>query len=63
MIKILERGELPHLRVYKTQCSNCKTRFEFTRGDASVSRDPRDGDLLVVKCPLPGCAKECYAGT
>lgn len=60
-MEIIKRGELPGEKVYETSCSHCKTRFRFKRDEARPSRDQRDGTLLIVKCPLPGCGKECYA--
>lgn len=60
MVEIIETGELPELKQYVTRCSHCKTKFRFAAGDTRLSSDPRDGALMVIKCPLRGCEKDCY---
>lgn len=51
-------GVKPGERNYETQCSKCYTRFRFKEAEARVVPDQRDGDAVVVKCPV--CGKECW---
>lgn len=50
-IKIIERGPLER-KSYKTRCVRCRTKFRFDRSDARLVNDQRDGDALVVPCPV-----------
>lgn len=52
MIKIIERGIKPDDKEYRTSCSRCKTVFEFVRSEAEYVSDQRDGDALVIECPV-----------
>lgn len=60
MVEIIKRGELPEKQEFQTTCTNCKTEFKFTRGEASDGSggDQRDAGLLKIPCPL--CKKECF---
>jgi hypothetical protein len=62
-MKIIKAGKLPQNQTYKTSCANCKTEFEFEKGEAEFVSDQRDGDYLKVPCPLPGCGKISYVTT
>jgi hypothetical protein len=57
-MKIIKQGALPQEKVYKATCGNCSTEYEFTRAEARCSADQRDGDILITKCPLPGCGQD-----
>jgi hypothetical protein len=57
---IIERGELPEAKVHEARCTRCKTLFSFKTAEARASNDPRDGALLVIRCPLPGCNNEVW---
>jgi uncharacterized protein with PIN domain len=57
-MKIIKQGELPEEKEYSATCSNCKTEFEFLRKEGKVHFDQRDGNSVVVKCPL--CQKSCW---
>lgn len=59
-MEIIHRGKLPGTRRYKSTCSNCKTVFSFLHCEARLSTDPRDGNCLIVMCPLVGCSKEAW---
>lgn len=60
-MKIIQAGNLPEERTFEARCPSCKTLFEYRRDEARVSRDPRDGDtLLIVRCPLSGCYRDMY---
>lgn len=57
-MKIIQRGVLPKDKVYRTTCVNCKTIFEFSDYEATKMFDQRDGDYLIVVCPV--CEQKCY---
>lgn len=57
-MRIIVQGKLPEEQVYDTTCRNCNTQFEFARKEARFQPDQRDGDCLVIPCPL--CKKELY---
>ena len=50
-MRIIEQGQLPEDKLYATQCSNCRTKFEFTCKDATESMD-RNVTFLKTNCPL-----------
>ncbi len=54
---ILERGETPKEQVYRCRCRHCKTLFEFSKDEADIAVDVRDGDYLAIDCPI--CRKPC----
>lgn len=58
MINIIERGEPPSEKTYTTSCYNCKTKFSFQGKDAKTSFDQREGDYLMINCPV--CHNPCY---
>ena len=58
MVMIVSAGRLPENSTYNATCMNCKTVFTFTRGEALLVDDQRDGDYLQISCPLEGCAKD-----
>jgi len=60
-IEIIKKGALPGEKKYRTTCNNCRTEFTFQAKDARRSSDQRDGDALIVKCPLEGCGKDVWA--
>jgi len=51
-MEIIRRGSLPEDKQYKSTCNNCDTLFSFTRGEARHIDDQRDGDYLVINCPV-----------
>lgn len=57
-IEIIQRGMLPADKVYKSTCRECHSTLQFKRGDARYVSDQRDGDALVVKCPV--CKQEIW---
>ncbi len=52
MVEILERGQVPADRVYVAQCPTCGSRLRFKMSEARYSTDQRDGDAVVVTCPV-----------
>lgn len=60
-MKILVVGKLPAEHQYKITCHNCGTVFEFLRKEAEYVTEQRDGDYLIVTCPLEGCGKQLSA--
>ncbi len=58
-MKIIERGIKPDDAVCKSRCMHCKTLVEFQRSEARYVSDQRDGDALVVACPV--CEREIWA--
>lgn len=49
---ILKKGTLPQDKRYRATCRTCKTEVEFAQIEAERRHDMRDGDALVVKCPV-----------
>lgn len=60
-VKIIEVGKKPEEEYYLHICSNCGTKFSFSRRDASFVTDFRNGDYLVINCPV--CNKRCSHNT
>jgi hypothetical protein len=58
-VKIIKKGEVPEHKTYRVDCHNCKTEFEFLANEATITRDPRDGDFLTIECPLCGVSVHC----
>jgi hypothetical protein len=56
-MEIIKQGQIPSEKEYTVSCSHCHTMFKFKQGEASYQGDQRDGDYLVVSCPLPGCGR------
>lgn len=52
MVEIIERGTVPSDKEYDIRCKRCKTLFKFRRSEAEYVADQRDGDALVIECPL-----------
>lgn len=51
-MRIIKQGVNPAERTYRVTCQNCKTVFEFMRNEARFSSDQREGDCLLVDCPV-----------
>ncbi len=60
-MKILERGIKPGDTVYRARCLHCKTAVEFQRSEARFVSDQRDGNSLVVTCPV--CEREIWTAS
>lgn len=58
MVEIIKKGSLPSEDTFVSICNHCKTIFRFKRGEARISFDQRDGDTLVIKCPV--CERFVY---
>jgi len=56
-MKIIERGIKPDDVVHEARCTRCRTLVEFERREARFVSD-RDGDSLVVTCPV--CEQEIW---
>lgn len=52
MIKIIQKGQLPALKVYKVTCRYCTSVLEFTQQDGKIHYDQRDGDYIEILCPV-----------
>jgi hypothetical protein len=63
VVEIIRKGELPGEKIYETTCTNCKTRFRFKKKEARFSSDQRDGNALIIRCPLEGCNNDCWVTT
>jgi len=57
-VKIITHGSLPEEVTYDHHCTYCRTHFEFQRKDARLSSDQRDGNLMIIACPM--CKRDCY---
>lgn len=58
MVKVLERGKLRSETVHQIRCTGCDSLLEFTEHEAKYVGDQRDGDALVITCPV--CHKEVW---
>lgn len=54
-VVITKRGQLPEKKRYHGKCHYCKTEIDFLAEDATVRYDQRDGNYLMVECPV--CVK------
>lgn len=57
-MRIIKEGRLPEKQTYLATCQNCKTEFEFERGEARIQSGARNDSALVIPCPL--CSKEVW---
>jgi RNase P subunit RPR2 len=57
-MKILIRGKLPEERRWRATCKYCETQFACLQSEGRLTSDGRDGDTLVVECPV--CQRDCY---
>jgi len=51
-MKILERGQIPNEQLYEIRCTKCRTLFQFQQQEAKYHSDQRDGDYLMIDCPV-----------
>lgn len=49
---IIKHGKPPNKRPIRIECRECDTIFEFTRDEARFEPDFRDGNSLVINCPI-----------
>jgi len=54
-MQIISTGRLPGQNIYQSTCRNCGTIFQFSRSEAKEVVDQRDGNFLLITCPLAGC--------
>lgn len=52
MVEIISLGSLPGERQHTTECRHCGTKFRFKQSEARSSLDKRDGNVLIIDCPL-----------
>lgn len=57
-IKVLKQGTPPEEKVYQATCQRCGSELEFQQKDGRYVSDQRDGDAIVVKCPV--CNSEVW---
>ncbi len=57
-MKVIKEGTKPEETPRKATCRHCKSKLEFTRQDGRIVYDQRDGNALVVKCPV--CDNELW---
>ena len=60
MIEVIQRGNPPAEKLYRTQCPDCRSTLQFKRADAEFIADQRDGDCLKIECPV--CDRFIYYG-
>lgn len=56
-MKIIKKGVKMCDRLYKMECGDCGTVFEFKEKEGKVVYDQRDGDYIEIKCPV--CKEKC----
>lgn len=54
-VVILERRE-PSVPTATFSCDGCKSKLRAEEGDGKVVSDPRDGDYVVICCPVCSAA-------
>lgn len=59
-VKIIRQGKNPKDIEREGECNNCHTVFTFTRADAEIVYDQRDGDFLRIACPF--CKNDVTTG-
>ncbi len=57
-MEIIKRGELAGDAVYTATCNQCGTHIRFQRKEANFVSDQRDGNALVIECPV--CCEEIW---
>ena len=50
-MRVLKEGSLPEAEVFRATCPNCRTEFEFTRGEATYESSCRNDEFLKIACP------------
>lgn len=53
-MKVIQPGNVPREKVYQSTCKKCGCIFEFARMEARYVSDQRDGDAVVIHCPMCG---------
>jgi hypothetical protein len=52
-MRIIKKGKLPELRLYRATCKRCSTEFEFLGREAKKQYDEREREsLLSIDCPV-----------
>jgi len=51
-IRIIKAGEVIENRKYEVVCQICRSVLGFDYKDATYKFDQRDGDYLVITCPV-----------
>ena len=51
MVEVLKKN-LPREKTRTISCKECKSRLRFKESEARYVADQRDGDALVIKCPV-----------
>jgi hypothetical protein len=59
-MKILERGTPPGEQVFRVSCKTCKSKLEFTAGEAKHDTDRRGGNDEWWKVDCPVCKQLVY---
>jgi hypothetical protein len=64
-MEILHKGEHPKLRMYQHTCRRCSTVFKYKEYEAKLMPDFRNGDYLLIDCPVCGlaCTNNLQIGT
>ena len=50
-MKVISKGTLPELQLFRTSCSNCHSVLEFQKNEAIVMSD-RNETVYVIDCPI-----------
>lgn len=57
-MKIIKEGKLPEKDEFIHTCPNCKTIYEFVKGECKFSSSPKNESYYVVECPF--CKQKNY---
>lgn len=56
-MKVISKGILPELQLFRANCSRCHSILEFQKSEAQVKID-RNETVYVLKCPV--CQNEIW---
>lgn len=51
-MKVLRQGIIPGDIKHYAVCNHCKSVLEFQRKEAKMTHDQREGDYMVINCPV-----------
>lgn len=51
-MEIIKRGTPPSEKVFQGECYACGTIVKFTRAEAAISPDHREGPNYYITCPI-----------
>lgn len=59
-MRIIQAGFVEENLHYIGICNHCKCKVEFSRAEAKVTRDQKDGDYVSISCPTECCGNKIH---